>query len=573
MRRPASRVAAVLLGVGLVVGACNAPPQDPPEVPAEVAPPPELAEPPGEPPGDTSREAAEPPPPVDEPPPPLLGSYGVSAGDPAAVAAGMQVLENGGNAVDAAVATAFAVAVVEPFASGIGGGGAAIVAGPNLPPVAFDYREVVAEDGIIPASNTGVPGFVAGMARLLEEQGSRPLAEVLGPAIQLADEATTSDTLATQLRSGAGRLPVGRLPHLYPGGAPLDAGAPLVQEELAATLRQLAADGPVSFYEGALADVLDAQVAGIDRASLAAYEVQVSRPPQGQVGDYQVVGAAPPLPGASLIQLLQVAEALGVADQPPGSADLVHSIAMSWRLADQHISWELGDPDFVDVPLDDLTDAHRNAALAAAIPADALLPVDPTTPPDAETGNTTHLTVVDQDGLAVSMTNTLTNFWGAGTYVQGFFLNDQLRRFSIGRGSANQPEAGRRSVSWSLPAMVLDDRGRPVLGLGSPGGRRIPTILAQVLAGWMFHGQSLEEAVSAERFHLEGSELLFEQLPPTEVAQDLRGRGYASLSVPAPPLYFGSVQALEVRYEAGEVIGARDTRREADVATVSSTSR
>jgi gamma-glutamyltranspeptidase / glutathione hydrolase len=570
------RHAAALCAVAVLVLAGCAP--DTAEQPEEEAAAPEAAPEPvpeddPEPPPDPPEEE----PPAEEEPSPLLGAHGVSAGDGDAVAAGMSILDAGGNAIDAAVAAAFAVGVVEPFASGIGGGGAAIVAWPGEDPVAYDYREVVAQDGRIPANNTGIPGFVAGMVELLEQHGSMEWAEVLAPAIDLAREGTaTSTTIATQLRNSAHRLPTADLPHLYPGGQALGEGAQLVQEELAETLQHLADHGGDALYRGELATTLAAGVDGIDEASLDGYSVQRSTPPSGSFADYEVHGASPPLPGAGLIQMLQVAEALGVEEMSPDSADFIHAVAMAWRIADHSVATDLGDPDFVDVPLDELTDRDRNATLAEEVPMDRLLATGTGDGPrgtlamgrpGSDAGNTTHLTVVDADGAMVSMTNTLTNFWGSGQYELGFFLNDQLRRFSIGTGEANVAEPGRRSVSWSLPALVTDDEGRPVLGIGSPGGRRIPMILTQTLVRWGLHGQTLAEAVEAPRFHLEGAELHVEQLPPGEVIDDLRGRGYSSVSVPDPPLYFGSVQALEVDHDSGEVVGARDTRREADFAT------
>lgn len=581
-------VVAMVVCAGLVLGACSSPAPEMSEPGAGEGP--AVEAPPAEDPAPPPDPAPEPAPPEPEPEPePALGSYGVSAGDPAAIEAGMRIIEDGGNAVDAAVATALAVAVVEPFASGIGGGGHAVLAWPDAEPLAYDFREVVAQDGRVPASNVGIPGLVAGMGALLDDHGTLELAEVLQPAIRLARDGTpTSETLATQLRNAAHRLPVGQLPHLYPGGTPLSAGAQLVQEELADTLELLADEGVPTFYEGTLADDL-AGVEGIDRASLAAYEVQRSVPASGSFAGYQVHAAAPPLPGAALVQMLQVAEALGVEDQALDSADLVHTIAMAWRLADRSIASHLGDPAFVDVPVDELTDPARNAEMAATIPRDGFLAAGqpPTSGtslatagwpslvsapmagsvsagPGPDAGNTTHLTVVDAEGAMVSMTNTLTNFWGSGRYVRGFFLNDQLRRFSVGGSGSNVAEPGRRSVSWSLPALVTDPEGRPVLGLGTPGGRRIPIVLAQVLIRWALHGQSLEDAVAAPRFHLEGAELHVEEVPPESVVADLLGRGYASVSVPGPPYYFGSVQALEVDHAAGSVSGARDTRREAD---------
>lgn len=543
---------AVLLGV-LAVTACETEPEteDPGETPEEVTEP-------------TPTPTATPTPEEDEDE--GLGAYGVSAGDADAVEAGMSILADGGNAVDAAVAAAYAVSVVEPFASGIGGGGAAIIVVPGEEPVAYDYREVVPEDGQIPASNTGIPGFVAGMETMIESHGTRDHGEVLAPAVTLAEEGTdTSPLVADQLAGAAHRLPTGDLPHLYSGGRPLSAGDHLVQEELGTTLRSIADGGAAAFYEGDLAEQIAAGVDGVDTTSLAAYEVQSTTPAMGTFAGYEVVAAPPPLPGVALVQVLQVAEALGIAEHDPGSADFVHALAMAWRVSEQFVNWDLGDPDFVDVPVDEITDPERNAALAERISMDSVLPVDAGQPRGGlDAPNTTHLTVVDADGMLVSMTNTLTNFWGSGQYTNGFFVNDQLSRFDIGQGSANEPEAGRRSVSWSLPAVVLDGDGRPVLGLGSPGGKRIPKTLAHVIVRWGAHGESLEEAVQAPRFHLEGTTLELERSLGGDTDTDLRGRGYSAVDTQRPALYYGSVQALELDHAAGEVIGTADPRREAD---------
>jgi gamma-glutamyltranspeptidase / glutathione hydrolase len=490
-------------------------------------------------------------------------AHGVSAGHPAAVDAGMMILEQGGTAADAAVAAAFASGVAEPFTSGLGGGGAALVLEQDGDPRAYDYREVVADDGAIPASNTGVPGFVAGMERLRVEHGALPLAELLGPAIELAEGTTVSELVAERLAGDAGALPVPQLPHLYPDGAPLSAGDQLVQAELADTLRTIAEHGAEVFYEGDIAETLASAVEGLDASSLAGYEVQSTPPPAGRVGDLEVIGAAPPLPGTSLIQQLQIAEAMGIAELEPNSADAVHILASAWRVALAHQEWDLGDPAFVDVPVDELVDPDRNAALASDLDLASLPPVDPDQPRGGIAPNTTHITVVDDAGTMVSMTNTITNFWGSRQYVAGFFLNDHLRRFDHGRGEANQPEAGKRPVTWSLPVIVADREGRPVLGLGSPGGVRIPNVLASAITRWGLQGQVLGEVVEGPRFHVEGTALEVEE-GLAGLGADLRSRGWSEVTQPASRLHFGSIQALEIDYEQGELRGATDARREAD---------
>jgi gamma-glutamyltranspeptidase / glutathione hydrolase len=490
-------------------------------------------------------------------------AHGVSAGDEAAVDAGMRIFEAGGSAVDATIAAAFAISVVEPFASGLGGGGAALVAVPGEEPSAYDYREVVATDGTIPPTETGIPGFAAGMRALHDDHGVLDWADLLEPAITLADEGTpTTPIVADQLQTAAYRLPLGELPDFFPGGVPLQEGDPLVQPELGATLRRLADAGPSDLYDGVLADELSTTVEGIDPVSLSEYRVQRDPPSRGSFAGYEVVAPAPAPPGPAFVQQLQIAEAAGVGDVAPDSADHLHRMLMAWRLADATISERLGDPAFVEVPVAELTDPVRNAALAEAVTDDGL--VDPGSAEAAvdEAGNTTHITVVGGDGTMVSMTNTLTNFWGSGEQALGFFLNDQLRRFSIGGDATNGPEPGRRSVSWGLPVLVLDEQDRAVLGVGSPGGRRIPNILGNLLVRWGLHDESLDAAVEAPRFHLEGDRLEFEVLPSDDVLDDLLGRGYGDAEVPSPVYYFGSVQALEIDHDTGDVVGATDPRRQ-----------
>ncbi|GAA4765802.1 gamma-glutamyltransferase [Citricoccus nitrophenolicus] len=500
----------------------------------------------------------------------------MAAAHPEAVEAGMDILAQGGNAADAAVATAFAVAVVEPYASGIGGGGSVILAGPGREPVSYDYREVVAQDGRIPDSGTGVPGFVAGLAKLHAEHGDLDWQEILEPAIGLAGEGfPVSEFLAQRLRSDFGPASIEGLNHYNDAsGEPLAAGDRLVQRDLAQTMTTLAQEGPESFYTGSLAQELTS-VDGLDAASLAAYESEQVVPVGGAVGDYEVLSAAPPLPGAALVQQLQLAEALGIDGHEPGSPGYVDRLSEAWIAAEGSVKHLIGDPDFVDVPVERLTDPEANARiaeqvnlLAGAADAGARGALVQAEGQPVTAGNTTHLTVVDQDGFTVSMTNTLTSFWGGSEsgYVGGFFLNNQLSRFATEESVANQPEPGRKSVSWSAPSMVLDDQGRPVLGLGSPGGHQIPNILTGVLVAWGLQGATLQEAVDAPRFHLQDGVLAVEEEPSPGLAELIRSRNWELQRTERDQAIFGSVQALEVDYETGQITGARDSRREADVA-------
>lgn len=549
-QRPAGHrvVLASLLAAALTLSGCAGTDEDPAAGPGNSS----AAEP-------TTEEATTAPPTTEAPEArEVLSQQGVNAGHPLAAEAGVEMLEAGGTAVDAAIAAAFAVSVVEPYASGVGGGGSALVATRGAAPEAVDYREVVAADGVIPPTETGIPGFVAGMAELHARHGALEWAELLEPAVRMAEGGVpATGTLIERIAVGGANAVAG-LDQFAPGGAPLRVGDTLVQAELAATLRTLRDEGPESFYTGAIADQLTA-VEGIDPASLEQYEVQISEPPQGPVGDFEVVSGAPALPGAALIQMLQVLESQGISEVDPESTEYVRLISEAWLIAEQTVQTELGDPDFTEVPVDELVDPVRNAELVGGAAPRASEGENLEKP-----GNTTHLTVVDSSGTVVSMTNTLTQFWGAGTEVGGFFLNDQLSRFGTVDSPQNQPEPGRRSVTWSNPTLVLDDQGRPVLGLGTPGGANILSVLANTLTRWALLGQSLEEAVAAPRFRFDGASRTLVVEPALLGSPAARGIGALGWAVAqSPGGLFGSVQALEIDYDTRTVSGPTDTRLEA----------
>ncbi|WP_339238249.1 gamma-glutamyltransferase [Oceanobacillus sp. FSL W7-1281] len=488
-------------------------------------------------------------------------TYGVSAGHPDAVEAGMTVLENGGNAADAAVAAAYAISVVEPFASGVGGGGVTLIQEQGQDPEAYDYREVVPEGGV-PSSDIGVPGFVAGTKELHDDYGTADWETVMDPAIDLAESSEVSETLAEQLQSAQDRLPVEQLEHFYPDGTAIEAGATLEQPALAEALRDIRDSEGASFYEGNTGEAL-AAIEGLDGDSLADFRVGRHDPVTGEFAGYKVTGAPPPLPGASVIQMLQIIEERGTLEEERNSTPFVHDIAMSWRIAQAFVDTDFGDPLFVDVPIDSYVDREQNAALAEEISSDSLLPEDEERSYDDSDPNTTHITVIDDNGTVVSTTNTLTNFFGSGTYTEGFFLNNQMSRFDIGQTEQNEPEPGRRSVTWSSPMIVADEEG-PVLGIGSPGGERIPIMLTQVIADWVQEDSDLEAVVEADRFHLTDNALVMESAPEADVREGLLDIGYNEIREAPTPLYFGSVQALMIDRENDDISGAADPRREAD---------
>lgn len=583
MTTPARLLVGGALSLSLVVvAACDRPAVDdgarpaPTLAPTTTAPPPTSEVP--DPTGPDEAETTTSPVPEEEAGP-QLGAYGVSAGHPLAAEAGTRVLEAGGNAVDAAIAAAFTDSVVHPPTSGIGGGGAAIVLTEDVAD-SYDYREVVAADGTVPADHVGTPGFVAGMARLHQDHGSVPWDELLRPALDAArDGVPVSAFLASTLALPSGQGATSGLEHFRRAdGTVLLEGDVLVQEDLARTLSVLAEDGPEAFVSGSLADRL-LQEPGLDAETLTGYEVQVLPAPAGPVGDHTMLSAAPALPGAALIQLVQVAEAAGIGEVAPYSPDFVDLQSQAWGVAETSAHTVLGDPAFVDVPVDRLTDAEVNASLADQLvaagqhaagvgevaggpggTAGELGGGKASSTAYQGSGNTTHISVVDADGRAVSMTNTITYFWGSGRYVDGYFLNNHLERFTaIGTTDANDPAPGRRSVSWSAPSMLLDAEGRPVLVLGTPGGQHIPNTVAGAVLRWSLHEEDLPDLVAAPRFLHVGGELILES---PELAGPMQERGYAVHVLDSSRRgEFGSLQALEVDWEEGTVTSSADDRR------------
>ncbi|GGI06963.1 gamma-glutamyltransferase family protein [Egicoccus halophilus] len=492
----------------------------------------------------------------------LLDEYGVSASHPVAVDVGMQVLDAGGNAVDAAVAVAYALGVAEPFGSGVGGGGSLLLHPTEGEPRYYDYRETAPLSGELPASDIGVPGFVAGMEHIHEQHGSLALDSLIEYAARLAEDGVeVDDYLAARLQGAAYRMPIHLLPRWFPNGTPIAAGETLHQPEYAEALRMIQEQGAEVMYTGELAEQIADTVGGLELEDLAAYEVLETEPAVGSFAGRRIVSGGAPVSGPPVIQLLQIADAGGIADLDPYGVDGIHLMAQAWRAANDQRSAFVGDPSMEDVDLDALLDPAYTQALADAIPDDGFVPVGEDEGAISFETDTTHVVVVDRDGNVVSMTNTLSNFFGSGLPVSGFFLNDQLKNFDPEPDSINAIAPGKRPRSFVTPTVVLDDQDRPELAIGSPGGRRIPNIVAQVIVRWAAHGQPLEEAIMGPRFHLERSRLELEESVGGDASSQLAARGYEVTTQVPTTEYFGGVQALRIDWDQRTIEGADDTRR------------
>jgi gamma-glutamyltranspeptidase/glutathione hydrolase len=481
---------------------------------------------------------------------------------------GVEILRQGGNAVDAAVATGFALAVTYPRAGNIGGGGFMVIHRADGTDATIDYRETAPQrvndktflddkGNADPAKSRdsalaiGVPGTVAGLALALEKYGSGKftLAQLLAPAIAFARDGIAVQTdVADLLPNEHSRLahwPSSRKIFLKADGAPLAAGDKLVQADLAATLEAIAQDGPQAFYQGATANKIAAAVeaAGgvMAAADLAQYRALERAPVRGSYRGYDIVSMPPPSSGGvHLVEMLNILE--GYDMHSIREAQALHLMIEAMRRAYADRAVFLGDPDRVDVPVAHLTAKDYAAHWRATID-----PAHATPSKDIRGGgtvqhegrNTTHFSVVDHDGNAVSNTYTLNFSYGVGLVAAGtgILLNNELDDFSVKPDApnayglvglkANEPAPGKRPLSSMTPTIVLKG-GKPFLVTGSPGGSRIITAVLQIVVDVIDRGMSIADAVSAARVHQQWlpDEVVAERGIAPEIVQALEARGH-----------------------------------------------
>ena len=444
-------------------------------------------------------------------------------------------MKQGGNAVDAAVAVGFALAVTFPEAGNLGGGGYMVIRMANGRVAALDYRETapmagtrdmyVGPDGkltgesVIGPRASGVPGAVAGMVEAHRRFGVLPLAKVLAPAIGLAaDGFAVDDQLSKSLATAKYRIEsfAGKGVFLPNGAAP-PAGARLVQPQLARTIRLIAQGGAGAFYQGSIADSIAAEMKRsgglITKEDLARYRPIWREPIRSSYRGYTYYAMPPSSSGGTTVsEILNILEAFG----PParfGSAERVHAVASASQRAFIDRNSKLGDPAFVQAPIATLTSKPYARTLAKAIAHDHAVPTTALTSPAAEGNHTTHYSVVDRSGNAVATTTTLNDLYGSGVFVSGtgFFLNDEMDDFAAKPGSPNmfgliQGEAnaiapGKRMLSAMSPTIVLDPKGNLLLVVGARGGPRIISATSQTILNVIDHRMSLSDAMSAPRVH------------------------------------------------------------------------
>jgi len=522
----------------------------------------------------------------------------VVSAEPIATKVGLQILKKGGNAVDAAVATGFALAVTYPVAGNIGGGGFMVIHFPDGRNTAIDFRETAAklasrdmyldkngefnadlsQNGI---TSAGIPGSVAGLLYALEKYGTMKLEEVIQPAINLAEDgfplsAANAKSLEWTLNDFK-KYP-SSLKVFSKNGVAYQEGEILKQPDLATTLSEIKKLGRDGFYKGKVAELMLQQMKTLggnfcadDLENYYPIEREVVK---GKYKGYEIVSMPPSSSGGiTLVQMLNILENFSFQKDEWNSSRYIHSLVSAMKFAYSDRSKHLGDPAFYDVPEKWLTSKSYAKKLAeritdVAIPSTEIKPGDPKQYKESE--ETTHYSVMDKNGCAVSVTTTINSAYGSKLVVEGagFLLNNEMDDFSGKPGVpnqfgligsvANEIQPGKRMLSSMTPTIVLKD-GKPVLVVGSPGGSTIITVVLQVILNRLEFEMNLEQAVNSPRIHHQWlpDEIYTEPFGiAKEVKQKLLEKNYKF----GTERKLGLVEAISFDSQTGEFVGVSDFR-------------
>lgn len=517
---------------------------------------------------------------------------------PPATDAGLQMLQRGGSAVDAAVAVAFTLAVTFPEAGNIGGGGFMVVRpGDGCEPLVIDYREIApraaTQDQFAKLASrlghpaVGVPGTVRGLADAHQRFGRLPWSEVILPAIRIAEDGLTLDAdLASSLNRIVGESPAFpefcRVYGKDGGRSAWAANDRLVQPELARSLREIADQGLDAFYRGRLAELIVREMqAGqglITREDMAAYTAQVKPALRGTFRGYEILVPPAPSGGVVLVEMLNILENFELRAWGRWSPQTLHCLCEAMRLAYFDRACYLADPAFVDIPVHLISKDYarqlsqqidpRRAGNSAALAAARQISLPP------ESDHTTHFSVIDEAGMAVANTYTLEQSYGSRVVVRGggFLLNNELGDFNWKPGhtdrdgtigtAPNLIEPGKRMLSSQTPTIVTKD-GRVVLVTGSPGGRTIVNTVLQVVLNVLEFDMPVTSAVDAPRFHHQWlpDQLVFERRLEADYPDLIRELQTLGHTLGQPAVFQGDAHSIWIDPETDQRHGAADRRR------------
>jgi gamma-glutamyltranspeptidase/glutathione hydrolase len=535
---------------------------------------------------------------------PVFGKNGmVVSTSKQASEAGIEILKKGGNAVDAAVTVGFALAVTSSSNGNIGGGGFMVAAMADGENFTLDHREkapaaahrdlflndsgnVVPGMSLFSRAGSGVPGTVDGLIRALEDHGSGKISlrQALAPAIRLAEKGfNLSHYEAQRFNGNQGffeRNEAAAAIFIRRNGNPWSRGDKLVQKDLAKTLKRIAKYGRDGFYKGPVADLIVAEMERgnglISLDDLKNYSSVYRNPVSGTYKGHEIISMGPPSSGgALLVNMMNMLENYPMDSLGWNSSDYIHLITEVERRAYADRAEHMGDPDFWDVPLEMLTSKDyantriKDISLEKATPSSA---VSASGAPGYESRETTHYSVVDQWGNAVSVTTTINLSYGGGHLVKGagFFLNNEMDDFSAKPGvpnafglvgnEANAIQPGKRPLSSMTPTIVLKD-GKPFIVIGSPGGSTIITTTMQVILNVVIYGMDIKEAVSSPRFHSQWVPDIIMTEPrglSRDVIQNLESKGHTL--VPYKWGYIGEANGILITEDG--FYGGGDSRGE-----------
>ena len=516
----------------------------------------------------------------------------VSAGRAEASEIGRNILQQGGNAVDAAVAVAFALGVCEPNASGIGGGGFMLLRDGKTGETTFlDFRETApaaatpemytpSEPGsnydknmgnVYSSKASGVPGDVAGLLYALEHYGSMTPQQVISPAAALAREGfVVTPLLHYDIKDHQKQLETyGDGWKIYLNeGKPWPVGSMLRNPDLADTLDKIARGGKDAFYKGEIADriiqLAERDGGVITREDLENFKVRVLKPVRATYRGYELISSPPPSSGGvHIAQILNVLENFDIASMGIDSPEYLHLLSETFKICYADRSKYMGDPNFVKVPLEGLLSKAYAKELADRIDMTRAQKPEEGNPFKHESISTTHFSIADSDGNLAAVTRTINHFFGSCAVPEGtgFLLNDEMEDFSLDPSSANAVAGNKIPLSCMSPTILLKD-GKPFAVLGSPGGTRIISSVVQVITAMVDFGLDLEDAVGHARIGDDQTDLLiFESRIPDETIAALKKMGHPVSSQGEWNRVMGSVNSCMI-LEDGTFLGVADPRRD-----------
>lgn len=521
----------------------------------------------------------------------------VAAANPEASKIGVEVMKKGGNAVDAAVATAFAISVFEPNASGIGGGGFMLIRMAKTgKTVVIDYREkapakatpdmfvldengkVVNDEITVGGKASGVPGTVAGLLTALEKYGTMKRADVMAPAIKHAGEGIiVSKNLEGIIQDNYEKLvKFDAASEVYlKDGLPYEAGDRLVNKDLAATLTKISKEGKKAFYEGEIAkkiaDEVQKQGGLMTVEDLKNYTIEEREPVVGKYRDYTIISCPPASSGGThIVQLLNMVENYDLKAMGDNTPESWHIWAESMKQAFADRAEYMGDTAYVKVPLKGLTSKEYAKEVVKKIDLEkAGKDIKIGDPSKYESGSTTHFSVMDKDGNMVAVTQTINYFFGSGVVVPGtgIMMNNEMDDFVPQKNMKNSIEGGKRPLSSMSPTLVLDPKNRPLMTIGSPGATRIIPAVALTISNVIDHGMTLQEAINAPRIaQFQSGKLNAEGRMSFESYNKLQEMGHEINMRGTYDNYFGGVQGIMMDYDTKTLQGGADPRRDGQAA-------